>query len=378
MSSSSVDAAVAEMERRSQFPADMGFHPIRGRFGEAYKLKTPWLSDYWKFRIRTTLATRSTLFAYLKHLGADSSEVADRYRGAFMGLMLGDTLGVPLEFSHRDSMHVTDIIGGGPFKLQPGYWTDDTSMACCMAYSLLKRDGFDAAHQMESYSYWYRYGAFEPSGKCFDIGITTREAIEKYLATGNPYSGSADPRAAGNGSLMRLAPVVLFYFGDFEKTIHFAAESSKLTHQAPEAVDACRYFAALLYGTLNGETKDVLLQDLYTPVPGFWKERPLSPAIEAIARGSYRNKPREQILSTGYVVHTLEAALWAFNRHDDFRSTLLAAVNLAGDSDTIGAVCGQLTGAFYGETGIPAEWIVKMHAAQAPYHFTEDFLALRV
>jgi ADP-ribosyl-[dinitrogen reductase] hydrolase len=365
----------AAVERRSKIPPEMFFHPIRGTFSQGYKLKTPWLTDYWKFRGRHDNATSSDLLLELQRLGADNSSLADRYRGALMGLMVGDALGVPLEFSPRDQSVVTEMIGGGPFGLEPGRWTDDTSMACCLAYSLLKCHGFDARHQMECYSLWYRYGAFEPSGKCFDIGIATREALEKFLATGNPYSGSADPRTAGNGSLMRLAPVVLYYFGDFESTVRFAAESSKLTHQAPEAVDACRYFAALLYGALKGETKDDLLRDLYTPVRGFWDKSPLSPAIELIARGSYRNKSRDQISSSGYVVDTLEAALWAFHRNSDCRSSLLAAVNLAGDSDTIGAVCGQLVGAFYGETGIPWEWIKKTHFAQAPYHFTEDFMA---
>lgn len=124
MSTPHVSAAKEELARRSRFPADMGFHPIRGTFPPGYKLKTPWLQEYWRFRTRKPAAPTETLLEQLAALGADSSVLADRFRGALMGLMLGDALGVPLEFSERDSITVTDIIGGGPFGLKAGYWTD--------------------------------------------------------------------------------------------------------------------------------------------------------------------------------------------------------------------------------------------------------------
>lgn len=174
---------------------------------------------------------------------------------------------------------------------------------------------------------------------------------------------------------MRLAPLAIFYSGDFKNTVKFVAENSKLTHQAVEAVDCCRYFSALLYGALNGETKKILLSDLYSPIPGYWDENPLTDTVRQIALGSYKKKSREQISSSGYVIHTLEAALWAFYRNDDFRTGALEAVNLAGDSDTVGAVYGQLAGAYCGETNIPIEWITSVYRCQAPYHFVEDMTA---
>jgi ADP-ribosylglycohydrolase len=194
------------------------------------------------------------------------------------------------------------------------------------------------------------------------------------LRSGEPHAGSADPKTAGNGSLMRIAPIPIFYSNDFSRTVHFAAESSKLTHKAIEAVDACRYFAALLYGALNGESKAKLLDGLYSPEPDYWDLHPLTPSVRKIALGSYKNKDRSQISSSGYVIDTLEAALWAFHRNEDFRSGALEAVNLADDSDTVGAVYGQLAGAFHGEMELPFDWIRKLYKLQAAYHFAQDLL----
>jgi ADP-ribosyl-[dinitrogen reductase] hydrolase len=358
------------LEQRKKYPADMGFHPLR--WHDSTKLKTPWLEGY--LDLRRKISDKTALYEYLRDAETDSSALADRSRGAMMGLMLGDALGMPLEFSKRDTRHVSDLEKGGPFNLDRGYWTDDSSLAFCTAYSLYKCSGFNPRHMMECYSFWYRYGVFSSTEECFDIGNATRQAIESYLRSGEPYAGSPDPKTAGNGSLMRLAPIPIFYSDDFHRTVHFAAESSKLTHKAIEAVDACRYFAALLYGALNGESKAKILNGLYSPEPGYWDQHPLTPSVKKIALGSYKNKDRSQISSSGYVIDTLEAALWAFHRNDDFRSGALEAVNLADDSDTVGAVYGQLAGAFYGEMELPFDWIRKLYKLQAAYHFAQDLL----
>jgi len=135
---------------------------------------------------------------------------AERYRGAMLGLAVGDALGTTLEFSPPGSFTpIDDIIGGGPFRLAPGAWTDDTSMALCLAESLSECGGFDAADQMRRYVRWYREGHMSSTGGCFDIGNTTRAALQRFEDTGDPWCGSKDPRTAGNGSIMRLAPVVL-------------------------------------------------------------------------------------------------------------------------------------------------------------------------
>lgn len=355
-------------------PSDMGFRHISRALNAGEPVRTPWLGSYLMFRRAHDAATPAELFEKLASLGAPASPIIDRFRGAMLGLAIGDALGTTLEFAPRDQQKVTDIVGGGPFELLPGQWTDDTSMACCLAYSLIKSEGFDPKHQMESYVHWYLHNAYSPTGRLVDIGNTVRQALDRFLATGEPFAGSTAADAAGNGSLMRLAPVALFFHPSFEKTVHFAGESSRTTHQAREAIDACRYLGALLHGALAGVDKQLLLSERYSPVAGYWDAHPLSPAIEKVACGSYRGKERGAISSSGYVVHTLEAALWAFARTTDFRAGALDAVNLAGDADTVGAVYGQLAGAFYGETGIPADWIAKTQAAHGFYHFAEDLL----
>lgn len=364
----------ALLARRAKYPADMGFYPLQDKFSEGVEPKAPWLAPYLSFRNshRHDNLTRAQFLDYLAAVGADASERADRRRGSLLGLALGDTLGVPLEFSQRDARTVSDIEGGGPFRLAPGYWTDDTSMACCLAYSLVKRRGFDPAHQMQCYVDWYRHGAYSPTGACFDIGNATRAALEHFLATGEAYAGSTAAQSAGNGSLMRLAPIPVFYIDSFEQAVHYAGLSSQTTHRAVEAIDACRYLGALIHGALNGVSKERLLDGIYSPLAGYWEAHPLSPAIAAVALGSYKTKSREQISSSGYVVHTLEAALWAFHHHATFREGVLAAVNLADDADTVGAVYGQLAGACYGETALPIEWVLKMYASQGFYHFADD------
>jgi len=270
--------------------------------------------------------------------------VRERYRGALLGLAIGDALGAQVEFMPRGTFPpVEDFRGGGPHDLGPGEWTDDTAMALCLAESLVETGRFDPVDQLRRYLRWYREGYLSPKGYCFDIGNTTRRALERFAKTGEPYPGPTDAHTAGNGSLMRLAPVALFFAAEPEKAIHYAALSAKTTHGAPQAVDACRYFAGLLVGTLRGVPREKLLSPCYSPVPGLWEESPLHLAKACLSAG-------------GYVVDTLEAALWAFGRGHDFKEAVLLAVNLGDDADTVGAVTGQLAGAYYGEAGIPAAW----------------------
>jgi len=221
---------------------------------------------------------------------------ADRYRGCLLGLAVGDALGTTLEFSWPgDHKPLTDMVGGGPFGLKPGQWTDDTSMALCLATSLVERGGFDPKDQMNRYLRWYREGYLSCTGGCFDIGGTVRSALMRYEATGNPYSGSTDPNSAGNGSIMRLAPVPMFFGGDPDSAIQMSAESSRTTHGTTAALDACRYFGGLIWGALNGAEKDQLLAPMYNPAAGAWDKSPLCPEIAEVASGSFRIKEPPEI-----------------------------------------------------------------------------------
>ena len=285
----------------------------------------------------------------------------DRFRGCLLGLAVGDALGTTLEFRPPGTFEpIDDMVGGGPFRLEPGQWTDDTSMALCLAESLLECGGFDAADQMQRYVRWWREGYMSSTGSCFDIGNTVSDALARFVADGDPYAGSTDPYSAGNGSLMRLAPVPMYYAADAAEAITMAAESSRTTHQAQEAVDACRYFAGLLVGALRGVDKETLLSPGHCPVEGLWERDPLAEEIARIADGSFKDKNPPDIRGTGYVVKSLEAALWAFHRSNSFREGALLAVNLGDDADTTGAIYGQIAGARYGCETIPAAWRQKL------------------
>jgi ADP-ribosylglycohydrolase len=282
-------------------------------------------------------------------------------RGSLLGLATGDALGTTLEFRAPGSFTpLTDMVGGGPFGLKPGQWTDDTSMALCLAESLVETGGFVPLDQCRRYLRWWQEGHLSATGQCFDIGNATRTALERFEWSGDPFSGGTTTRSAGNGSLMRVAPVPLFFRQDPPLAIQLAGESSRTTHALPVCVDACRYFAGLIVGALAGHDKTALLAPRYHPVAGTWAPGELHPEIEAVAGGSFRVRNPPQIRGSGHVVRALEAALWAFARSDDFRSGCLLAANLGEDADTTAAIYGQLAGAFYGVEGIPAEWLGRL------------------
>ena len=285
----------------------------------------------------------------------------DRYVGAFLGLATGDALGTSVEFMPPGTFQpVTDVTGGGPFSLEPGQWTDDTSMALCLAESLLECNGFDGRDQLRRYLRWKEEGHWSSTGTCFDIGNVVRRALATFKRTDMPWPGPAEENTAGNGSLMRLAPVPLFFASDPERAIRMAADSSRTTHGTRTAVDACRYFAGLTVGAVHGAMKEDLLAPNFSPVPRLWEREPLHPAIAAVAAGSFRSKQPPAIKGSGYVVESLEAALWAFASTPDFRTGALSAVNLGDDADTTGAIFGQLAGAHYGVEAIPADWRRKV------------------
>lgn len=289
--------------------------------------------------------------------------ILDRYHGALLGLAAGDALGTTLEFKPRGTFEpVTTIVGGGPFGLQAGQWTDDTSMAMCLAESLVET-GFDAHDQMRRYVRWWSEGHWSSTGRCFDIGNTTREALARFEDTGNPFAGSVALAAAGNGSLMRLAGVPLLYARDPALAVQRAADSSRTTHGAAEAVDACRYFAYLIVRVLDGAEKEEVLSPRGVGDVERLCGAALAPRIAATAGGTFKSKGASDIRASGYVVHTLEAALWAFHHTDNFRDGALLAVNLGEDADTTGAVFGQIAGAYYGASGIPQDWRNVLHRA---------------
>jgi len=274
----------------------------------------------------------------------------DRFRGALLGLACGDAVGTTVEFKPRGSfVPVTDMVGGGPFHLKPGEWTDDTSMALCLATSLVECVRFDAQDQMQRYCRWMESGYLSSNGTCFDVGSTIARSLNTFRRTGEPFCGTHNPNSAGNGCVMRLVPVPMFFFSDRDAAIAMSGESSRTTHGAPECIDASRLFGAMLIDALSGASKKEILF-------GHGVEVAASERLRLIAEGSYRSVTEDKIQGSGYVVESLEAAIWCFLQTGSFRDAILKAANLGRDADTTAAICGQLAGAFYGESGIPKEW----------------------
>lgn len=290
----------------------------------------------------------------VRNSAPDGSEEArqDRALGALLGLAVGDALGTTLEFSRRDSGHrVTDMVGGGPFRLRPGEWTDDTAMALALADSLETCCRLEPRDLMDRFVAWRDRGAYSCTGTCFDIGITTSTALSRYLRDGDPLAGSEAPNSAGNGSLMRLAPVAIRYWNDDVRRREAAAVQSRTTHGAPEAVDACVAFSDLLADAIAGESREGVLEP---------RAFDGAQAVAEVLAGGWRGKARRDIRSSGYVIDTLEASVWCVGRTGSFQEAVLLAANLGDDADTVAAVTGQLAGALCGMSGIPDEWQEKL------------------
>ncbi|WP_247488612.1 ADP-ribosylglycohydrolase family protein [Bradyrhizobium sp. 17] len=279
--------------------------------------------------------------------------IEDSAYGAMLGLAVGDAIGVPLEFSERDALpHVSEMIGGGPFGLEPGEWTDDTSMALCLADSLIAQRTFDGFDVLNRFVRWWEDGENSVNGRCFDIGITTRAALERYARLGTPAGdGAHNKNHAGNGSIMRLAPIAVFAAHDRSEAVRLAHRQSMLTHANRLAASACEFFATLLVEAMRGTDRNTVLRSR------FWFSHP---ELNAIAAGNWIGKTRDEISSSGYVISTLEAALWCVHRTSSFEEAIILAVNLGNDSDTVGAVTGQLAGAIYGRSGIPTRWLEQL------------------
>jgi ADP-ribosylglycohydrolase len=279
---------------------------------------------------------------------------SDRFRGCLLGLAAGDAVGTTLEFRQRGTFEpLTDMVGGGPFRLLPGQWTDDTSMALCLATSLVERNGFDARDQMERFCSWADRGYLSSTGTCFDIGNTVVAALRRFQLTAEPYAGSSDPHTAGNGCIMRLAPIPMYFFPVLEEAERYAAESSRTTHGATECLDACRLLSRIICRALLGRPKEEVAYGDSASFAGTEK-------IVAIARGTYKEKSEADVCGSGYVVESLEAAMWCFTRADSFADAILMSANLGDDADTTAAVCGQVAGAYYGASGIPASWLERL------------------
>lgn len=316
------------------------------------------MADRYSSGILSQFIAAGNLKKIMNRLRILKKEIEDRMYGSLLGLAVGDALGAPVEFYLPGTFTpVEDFRGGGAHNLNPGEWSDDTSLALSLSESLIKSKGFNPQDQMDRYVSWYLEGHLSVNGRCFDIGDTTREALENYMETGNPYSGLDHEGSAGNGSLMRLAPIPIYYFSNLDEVLKYARLSSCTTHQHPLVIQCCQYLALLIQGALWGKTKEELLSPDYPPLREYCLENELLSELGEVVEGSYKTKNPPEIRASGYVIRSLEAALWAFYNSDNFKDGVLMAVNLGDDADTVGAIYGQLAGAYYGEKGIPCKWL---------------------
>jgi ADP-ribosylglycohydrolase len=291
-----------------------------------------------------------------------------RAQGSLLGLAIGDALGTTLEFKKKDSFQpIKDMNGGGPFNLEAGQWTDDTAMALCLADSLLECGEHNAQDQIERYIRWRDTGYNSCTNSCFDIGITISNALCNFERTNNPNAGSTTYRSAGNGSIMRLAPIVIFYAESkgvsLQQTIERAAESSLTTHGEQRSVEACRVLAHLLSTLLLGQfSKEEVMYHVLSAFPVSSEQTlEINELRLAVELATLTTTPREQIFGRGYVVDSLQAAIWCFMRSNNFKDGALLAANLGDDADTTCAIYGQIAGAYYGFEGIPESWLNKLY-----------------
>ncbi|CAF1001054.1 unnamed protein product [Rotaria magnacalcarata] len=320
----------------------------------------------------------------------------DRVIGSLVGLATGDALGASVEFRPREYLlhhPVTDMQKGGTWGLSRGQWTDDTSMALCLASSLIMKRRFDPYDQMVRYKWWFKHGFLSSTGHCFDIGNATRRALDEFSRRQKLLRKAYQCRTeedvdrlsleqvkavkefslncssvgvAGNGPLMRLAPVPLFYYRSPNEAIDYAGRSATLTHGDKIASDACRYYAALIVAAIQGEPKEQILADrFYDDHRDWFGSSDLHPEILEVAKGSYKRVGgyNDGIRGKGYIVNSLEAALWAFCYDENsFKTGVLSAIQLGDDTDTTAAIYGQLAGACYGYSQIPENWRRQLYA----------------
>ncbi|CAF3395495.1 unnamed protein product [Rotaria sp. Silwood2] len=320
-------------------------------------------------------------------------KILDRIQGSIIGMALGDALGAHVEFRPREYLRqhpVEDLIGGGTWGLNKGQFTDDTSMALCLANSLIARRDFLPYDQLVRYKWWHLNGYMSSTGQCFDIGAATSDSLHEFTRRQKEFAEKnsipldkidylsdenllktfnvmcSEEGVAGNGALMRLAPVPLFFYKYPNEAVEYSGFSGQITHGDKKAYDACRYYGALIVATLQGETKDKLLDnDFYSKHINWFNNKPLHSDIINIAQGSYKKERGydDGIRGKGYIVSALEAALWAFwSDQDSFKIGVLAAVNLGDDTDTTAAIYGQLAGAYYGYKNLPQQWIEQIYA----------------
>ena len=287
----------------------------------------------------------------------------DLVKSALFGVAVGDALGVPVEFKPRSYFKdspVTDLIGYGTYNQPPGTWSDDSSLTFCLAESL--QHGFNLQDIANNFVKWNQGGFWTAHGSVFDIGMATSAALHK-VGRGVPaqQAGGTDEDSNGNGSLMRILPL-LFYIYDkpISERFELTKQVSSITHAHPRSVAACFYYLEFARLLMQGKDKFEIYNELKSTISIFFEsQEDLTPEIttyERILNDDIFSLEESDILSSGYVVHALEASMWCFLTTDNYKDAVLKAVNLGRDTDTTAAITGGLAGLLYGFDSIPSHW----------------------
>ena len=306
-------------------------------------------------------------------------------KGAILGLATADALGVPVEFESRARLKenpVTGMRSGGSWGQEAGTWSDDTTMTIATMESIARLGGIDYADIMNNFLHWYEHDNFTATGELFDIGNTTRAALVRYSRKILPPTkcGATDENSNGNGSLMRILPAALYLSArrgrigsDELAVIH---RFSALTHAHAVSKISCGIYSLVAAQILNGRT----VRDAFTlaieDAKKFYGNDDAFSHFARLCDEDFAALPEDEISSGGYVLHTLEAALWCLLNTADYKSLALKAVNLGKDTDTTGAVAGGIAGLVYGAESIPADWLAVLKRRDYLESLCEDFAAI--
>jgi len=290
-------------------------------------------------------------------------------RSALFGIAVGDALGVPVEFKSRETLRrnpVTDMTGYGTYNQPPGTWSDDSSLTFCLAEAMTQKFVLESMRQ--NFVKWAYEGYWTPHGEVFDIGITTRKAISKLANGESTFSaGCFDEASNGNGSLMRILPLIFYLCGkEIDERFFMTRQVSAVTHGHIRSVIACFYYLEFARQILLGKAEDkfAIYKILQSEVSDYLSKLSINPKevalFDRLLKGEIYRLPEEKIDSGGYALQTLEASIWCLLTTDSYEEAVLRAVNLGEDTDTTAAVTGGLAGLIYDIGSIPRKWVHQL------------------
>lgn len=279
------------------------------------------------------------------------------------GGIIGDMMGVPVEFKARGTFYVEDVMGYGTYNQPPGTWSDDTSLTLCLVENLIEQG--DTASLMDKFVQYMEQGYWTPFGEMFDIGITTAEAVSNYKKGILPEScGKTGEFDNGNGALMRIAPLVFVMRDelDFSKRAALIQQYTEITHAHPRSIVGSMVYSEVLLSLYRNNSLKAALQEVYVLLHYHLQENLKAElaSYDRIFQESFLSIAEGDIQSTGYIVHSLEAALWCVGTTTTFKEAILKAVNLGEDTDTVATIAGTLAGMHYPLEDIPTDWLNKM------------------